>query len=252
MRLFALTAALMIGFIGCSSMKTALGVHQQNTDANKPISNPFGEFYSASQKEPGQNIILRTRKGDRSIEVELPKSSQDISDLTVPIALPGGPNSKGGTNSEGDGGKIDEKYMERKPGFADREIAATITDAQNSQTGMLGDRADRQEIESKLNLVPADNETPMQDKSYLAAIDHVKQLYNLGRFEAALLETDSLVLLYQTDAKIYQMRGTLFDRIGRAELALRSWKQALKLDPRNLSLKKFIERREQNRSVASP
>ena len=47
------------------------------------------------------------------------------------------------------------------------------------------------------------------------------------------------------------MRGTLLDRMGYQDLALRSWKQAIELDPTRVTLKKTIEKREQQRSVAS-
>ena len=89
------------------------------------------------------------------------------------------------------------------------------------------------------------------DESYLAKVDVIKQLFRGSRYEAALIETDSLIKLYPTNAKLYEMRGTLLDRLGYPDLALRSWKQALEFEPRMLSLKRLIEKREAQRSVAS-
>jgi Flp pilus assembly protein TadD len=79
----------------------------------------------------------------------------------------------------------------------------------------------------------------------------VKQLFRNGRFEASLIEVDHLVKLYPTSGRLFEMRGTLLDRLGYGKLAVRSWKQALEFEPRNLSLKKMIEKREAQRNVAS-
>ena len=40
------------------------------------------------------------------------------------------------------------------------------------------------------------------------------------------------------------MRGTSLDRLGKTELALKSWRQALHLNENNTSLKKFIQHRQ--------
>jgi len=71
----------------------------------------------------------------------------------------------------------------------------------------------------------------------------VKQLYRVARYEAALLEVDELLVVYPTDSKIHEMRGTLLDRLGRTDLAIRSWNQAIRLNPGNESLRRFVERR---------
>ena len=56
---------------------------------------------------------------------------------------------------------------------------------------------------------------------------------------------------YPTDAKLYEMRGTVLDRMGYKDLALRSWKQSLEFKPNQLALKKVVDRREIQRGVAS-
>ena len=100
--------------------------------------------------------------------------------------------------------------------------------------------------------MPSEDSVPASDESYLGALDQVKHLYHAGRFEAGLVEIDGLIRQYPTAPRLHQMRGTLLDRLGQSELALKSWNQALRLDPKNASLRKFIERREQKRSLASP
>jgi len=237
----------MVGGTGCSTARTVLAIDPPVT-STRPIRNPFGEYYASAKGEPGQNIVLRTKKGDRSIEVELPGSDQGMSDFVIPMS-PGFKDSGRAPASEGEPrveGGVGEEYKDRAPTTSDREIAAAMP------KGPQELHKNRQELETDLGLVQSDDGVPERDKSYLAGLDNVKRLYRTGRYEAALIEVDSLTRIYQTDPKLYQMRGTLLDRLGQPELAIKSWSQALRFDPQNQSLRRFIERRQVQRSVASP
>ncbi len=130
--------------------------------------------------------------------------------------------------------------------MTDREITHGLS--KNAYT----DDGKRKEVETELGLSPAEDQTPDRDRSYLAALDHIKQLYKRNRYEIALLELDEMIRLYPTDPKLYEMRGTLLDRTGNSELAIKSWSQALKLNANNIPLKRFIERKQAKRSLASP
>ncbi|MEK6704579.1 MAG: tetratricopeptide repeat protein [Bdellovibrionota bacterium] len=202
----------------------------------KPISNPFGTYYGTAANDNARTMILRTKKGDRSVEIEIPRADQEMSEFVIPVS----PAFKDGqrTPASADAGMVDESYKDRPPTFSDREIVASMP------SGPGETDAKRHEIEEGLNLVPSSNETPERDTSYLAGIDRIKQLYRLGRYEAALIESDILLQQYQTDPKIYEMRGTLLDRLGKTELAIKSWQQALHLNPKNLALRRFIERKQ--------
>jgi tetratricopeptide (TPR) repeat protein len=235
---------LLLGISGCATTKSLLAVNT-NAPRSAPIQNPFMEDYSSSQEKG--NIILRTKKGDRAIEIELPGHTADMTEFVVPIAPAfkedgRSPASSDGTNDS----TVDERYKERASGITDREITGGFSKNIPQNT------AERQEIESGLGVVPAEDPSPPRDRSYLASIDQIKQLYKRARYEAALLELDELVRLYPTDPKLYEMRGTLLDRIGRTDLAIKSWNQALRFDPGNDSLRRFIEHKSKNRRVASP
>jgi Flp pilus assembly protein TadD len=115
------------------------------------------------------------------------------------------------------------------------------------------DERRRQEIEKGLELTtPEDGANPDMDSSYLAGLDHIKYLYRLERFEAALIDTDDLIKKYQTDPKLYEMRGTLLDRLGRRELAMRSWNQALRFSPENKRLRRFLETKNNQAKIGMP
>ena len=65
-----------------------------------------------------------------------------------------------------------------------------------------------------------------------------------------LVELDQMIRQYPTDPKLYEMKGTLLDRLGYRELALKAWDESLELDPANGSLKKFMQRREAKRTIS--
>lgn len=247
-----------LGSSGCSSMRSVLALDGPGSERPAPIHNPFGKYYSGTQ-DHSENIVLRTKKGDRSIEVELPGKQGDMTDFVIPVN-PAFAATKEGTRSYGrapasvssDSGNTDytdgadyNAYKDRKPSWTDREIVA------NMPKNLVEDDGKRREIEQGLGLVPAGDElADNQNSSYLASLDNVKHLYKGARYEAALLEIDEMLKVYQTDSKLYEMRGTLLDRLGKTDLAVKSWNQALRFDPANKSLKRFVERRQMNRKVA--
>lgn len=239
------TFSLLAGTcIGCSTFKSVFG-RDTSGDRLPPIQNPFGDFNPNNRSN--ENIVLRTKKGDRSVEVELPGGTANMTDFVVPVS-PAFGSSRDGRNpasSSGTAEDNDDTWRARRPGLSDREITHTFPKGQREDEG------DRREVESGLGLMASEDSTPDADQSYLAQMDQVKQLYKKARYEAALMEVDDMVRSYPTDPKLYQMRGTLLERVGRSDLALRSWNQALRFDPDNQSLRRFIERKQQKRGLAT-
>jgi tetratricopeptide (TPR) repeat protein len=122
--------------------------------------------------------------------------------------------------------------------ISDRDIIQTFPQG-------LADLEAQQDLEKSLFLRPSEDPAVLTDgPSYLVAMDRIKNFFKLGRYEAALLETDRLIKVYQTDPKIYEMRGTLLENLGQHELAMKAWNQSFHINPKNLSLKKFIERKQ--------
>ena len=203
---------------------------------SKPIDNPFAESKWKDSEDNG-NITLRTRRGDESVEVELPNK---YGDLQVPM------NPKFASEHEHNNvNGVDYSYANQKPTMADHEIASTF-----GTTGNIQDEKRKREIELSLGLQESD-ELPNMDQSYLAKVDVAKQLFRNNRHEAALIEIDKMIKDYPTNAKLYEMRGTILDRMGYKDLAVRSWKQSLEFKPNQLALKKMVDRRELQRGVAS-
>ncbi len=226
--------------LSASACATGRNSSAPTTAAGEPafIENPFAQFGPVNP-DSGKGITFRSKKGDKQVEVEIPH------DPSSEFQIPMNPRlSETGARAEPANG-IDDQYLKRKAGMADREIASTFGSREDPIAA-----ARRREIENGLGLQPTDD-LPSMDESYLAKVDFIKQLFHGGRHEAALMEIDGLIKQYPTNARLYEMRGTVLDRIGYPDLALRSWKQALEFEPGKTALRKIVERREAQRNVAS-
>jgi len=232
-------ALVMIMVAGaCASRKTQNDPTQSfGHSYTQTIDNPFSET-GWGESEGSQNITLRSKHGDQSVEVMIPKKYD--SDLEIPMNYTESAKSSAYKDSN-----LDYSYKDSKPTVADREIASTFNSVGNYQ-----DEKRKRDIEQSLGMQEVD-ELPAMDQSYLAKLDIVKQLFKSSRYEAAMIELDRMVKEYPTDAKLYEMRGTLLDRMGYQELALRSWKQSLEFKPDQVALKKVVDKRELQRGVAS-
>lgn len=70
-----------LGAVLASSCASILG-----REKTKPIQNPFGDVYPGAAADPNQALILRTKKGDRSVEVQMPGSAAQMSDFVIPVS----------------------------------------------------------------------------------------------------------------------------------------------------------------------
>ena len=224
----AVFAVMMIGACSTSTSKYD----------NKPIDNPFGESGWKDAEGANNNITLRSRNGDQTVEVDVP--GRYNSDLI----LPNGREAKTAAKTQRSANGLDYTYEDQKPTMADREIVSTFG------AGTVQDEVRKREVEQSLGLQESE-ELPTMDQSYLAKVDMLKQLYRNGRNEAALIEIDHMIKDYPTNAKLFEMRGTVLDRMGYRDLALRSWKQSLEFNPNQAALKKITDKRDAQRSVAS-
>lgn len=230
-----LLISLPFSISGCASAKKFFAVGTSEPEV-LPIDDPFG--YNGAAYKPKEAMTWRAKKGDQSVELEIPGNPSTDIEMPLTQTMSDWKSSRGLT------GNLDSQYENLKPTTADREIVSTFNLNKNPE-----DEASRREIEGTLGLKETD-ELPQVDQSYLAKMDAIKQLFKSGRYEAALIEIDQLVKIYPTSAKLYEMRGTVLDRMGYSDLAMRSWKQALEFRPNNLALKKLIDRRETSREVS--
>lgn len=244
--LLSLSLPALVAASGCSTVRSIVDPAAQANEV-KPIGNPF-YGYSNRDDRP-DTMIVRSKNGNGAVEVEVPRAGDSVSDFVIPISPTTKVVSTGSRAPASISGVVGEETAEvaaptnRSPSLSDREITRTFPQ------GLMEDDPRRRDIEDDLGLVRSSDD-PERSRSYLASIDYVKRLYKAGRYEAALLETDALLKSYPTDPRLYGMRGTLLDRVGQPDLALSAWKQALRFDPKDESLRRFIERKEQKRGLA--
>lgn len=221
--LFIITTQLFA--LSCSTFR--------NVDRVAPIENPFLD-YAQNGQSGNHPVILRSKRGDRSFELELPGQNDSMADYVIPMNPYKNESRRGLASESSELPEVDVN----KPTTSDREIVAKFS--RGSTDDILAQRS----IEDDLGLRPLEDNLAEQDMSYLAKMDQIKGYYRTGRHEAALIQVDQLLKIYPTDPKLFEMRGTLLDRLGHYDLALKSWKQALEFNPRQEGLRRFIERKD--------
>lgn len=223
----AAAIAVVLALGSCAGIKSFLAVEEQ-ADRGKPIENPFGSMYAGVPEDSGKALVVRSKRGDRAVEFEIPTRGSEVSEWVVPVD-PQQPRTTDAARAA--------DYGDRKPSSVDREIQRQMPQLPGE------DVAARREIELELGLQPVEEDLARGDKSYLGALDRIKSLFREGRFEASLLEAEELLKEHPTDPRLHEMRGTLLDRLGYADLARQSWAQSLKLRPANEPLRRFLDRR---------
>jgi hypothetical protein len=225
-------------------MKTFMAIDDPRQE-NRPIENPFGAMYEApasgtSPSAKRDSLVVRTRKGERSMEFEIPSGGAGQGDFEIPAEADSGDSRMGGRAPASEG------YASRQPSVADKEILWKIPEAPAEQA------AARREIESELGVREMASKDSGPSRSYLGRLDQVKQLYRQSRFEASLLEVEEMLQDYPMDARLHEMRGTLLDRLGHDDLAVQSWKQALEIQPSNEPLRRYLEMKGARAPASAP
>ena len=67
--------------------------------------------------------------------------------------------------------------------------------------------------------------------SYLLTLAKVKDLYRSRNYEIALVELVALEREYPNDERIMSMKGSLYEKLGRRQLARESWDAVLSINP---------------------
>jgi hypothetical protein len=70
-----------------------------------------------------------------------------------------------------------------------------------------------------------------KSKSYLATLAKLGEMYSSHRYELALIEVVDLEQQYPKDARLQAMKGSLYQKLGKAGLAREAWKKSLEFDP---------------------
>jgi hypothetical protein len=74
---------------------------------------------------------------------------------------------------------------------------------------------------------------PAPQKGYLANLARIAEMYAAHKFEMALIELVDLEVAFPRDGRIQAMKGSLYQKLGKAKLARDAWQKALALDPQD-------------------
>jgi len=127
------------------------------------------------------------------------------------------------------------------PAFESRRYLVRLTE--HGRTWELELPESRGGYELRIPIEPAPGETPTAadaemlaggaspHKGYLANLARIGEMYSAHKYEMALIELVDLEPSYPKDGRIQAMKGSLYQKLGKAKLAREAWQKALALDP---------------------
>jgi predicted Zn-dependent protease len=122
---------------------------------------------------------------------------------------------------------------------AEEPLAGDNTAPPSDGEGEAGPRAPRTRA-PRGTPASATNATPKA--SYLLTLAKVKDLYRTRNYEIALVELVALEKQYPNDERIMSMKGSLYEKVGRRQLAREAWEAVLALNPYNLQVAEALQR----------
>ncbi len=78
--------------------------------------------------------------------------------------------------------------------------------------------------------------------SYLLGIEEVQRLFKSQNYELAMVRLTQLEKAYPNDTRILAMKGSLWLKLGREELARETWERVLQIDPENKAVLEALKR----------
>lgn len=78
--------------------------------------------------------------------------------------------------------------------------------------------------------------------SYFRGVQAVERLHAAGQFSEALIRLTPLLEQYNDQAKLFQMQGTLYRKLGERKMALLAFKRAQEIEKTNPALDEAIQR----------
>lgn len=166
--------------------------------------------------------VLRLAEHNRVWELELPESAGGY-EMRIP--LDGPLESPTAADAEmfaaaKDAAPAAKPSADAKPDAAPKAVAAAKPDvAAKADVGGAADAAPR-----------------LPRKSYLGTLAKVREMYGSRRYELALVELVDLEASHPKDARLQAMKGSVYLKLGKPQLAKESWQKALSLDPEDTAV----------------
>jgi hypothetical protein len=187
-----------------------------------------GAAYGPEGQPPRSRYVVRMSDGERDWELELPEVATAYE---VRIPLKGRPGGPGGAELATATAADKEIARQRE---ADEEARA------DSQAA--GDEQDEEGNKKPRPAARPGGAAPSPRTSYLLTLAKVKELYKTRNYEVALVELVSLEKDYPNDERILSMKGSLYEKLGKKQLARDTWQTVLSINPYNLQVVEALQR----------
>ncbi len=164
--------------------------------------------------------VVRMTDGRHEWEVEFPETAYG-SEVRVPLRAGGYQMKYNGDQPGLTGADREMQEEERKT----RKAPAPLADP---MYGFVDEP-----LPKAKPAAPAAPTKPGRKQSYLVGVAQIRQLYDSRNYEIALVQLVDLEKDYPNDEKLLAMKGSIYRRLGRNNLARQAWERALALNPDN-------------------
>ena len=182
--------------------------------------------------------IVRVTDGDNDWEFEFPEIATAY-EVRVPLRGKPGPGGIGveqATLTAADKEIVGQREVDARARGDERSHLEDFEPIADDPNG--GPRPPRPR---PINAGPA-QPPPTPRASYLLTLAKVKDLYRTRNYEIALVELVALEREYPNDERIMSMKGSLYDKLGRRQLAREAWEAVLVINPYNLQVTEALQR----------
>lgn len=243
---FAMALALVAASLGCSSTEES-----KRRTIIVPSSATSVPQYRGDGSVPRQRYVIRMSDGSRDWEVEFPDVATGY-EMRIPLKSGGGDGMQWEERGMTDADR--ELLDELRRGEGEFEGEGVFRDGQNvvnpDGENNAGGQLPGAELSPEGKQVNdpgkadtgADGSAAPSRPSYLLGIEEIQKLYQSGNFELAMVRLVQLEKHYPRDVRLLSMKGTLWLKLGREELARKAWERALQIDPDDRSVIEALKR----------
>ena len=200
---------------------------------NVPSDVVRGGGYSPEGQPPRSRYVVRMTDGDQDWELQLPEIATAYE---VRIPLRGRPGLPGG-GAELAGVTPADKEIARQHDIEEQSRADSEVPGGEGSDAQGGEEAKRARPAPRPGGPGASPRS-----SYLLTLAKVKELYKTRNYEVALVEISSLERDYPNDERILSMKGSLYEKLGKKQLARDTWQTVLSINPYNLQVVEALQR----------
>lgn len=202
----------------------------ENKPATASLQGALQPAATQTQSKTGDGrYLLRLAEHNRLWELELPESAGGYEmriPLDGPLDAPTAADSELlATAREADGAN-DRPLVDAGAKTKAKSVEATTASISKTEAATAIPAVAKADAPTQAEPIA----TPRR-KSYLGTLAKVREMYASRKYEMALVELVDLEPSYPNDERVQAMKGSLYFKLGKPQLARESWQKALALDP---------------------